>query len=74
MRLDVNRSFVSFPASTCCERRILKLTVADISLVEKAALRARLETLIVTVLRRHPALRYFQGYHDVRPSCSAERD
>ena len=23
--------------------------------------------MIVTILRAHPSLRYFQGYHDVRP-------
>ncbi|KAK4703859.1 glycerol kinase, partial [Phenoliferia sp. Uapishka_3] len=32
---------------------------------EKTALRTQLEDLIVTVIRKHPALHYFQGYHDI---------
>lgn len=36
------------------------------TLEEKEALRVKLEDVIVTVLRRYPALSYFQGYHDVR--------
>ncbi|KAI5476743.1 TBC domain protein, Rab GTPase activator [Pseudohyphozyma bogoriensis] len=51
VRLDVNRSFVSYPAG-----------VSD---KEKEELRVNLEDVIVTVLRRHPALSYFQGYHDI---------
>jgi len=32
---------------------------------ERDELRLRLEKAILTVLRKHPALQYFQGYHDV---------
>lgn len=48
--LDVNRSFIAFP---------------DVSPQDKDKLRIELELVIVTVLRQHPALRYFQGFHDV---------
>ncbi|KAG0139601.1 hypothetical protein CROQUDRAFT_111549 [Cronartium quercuum f. sp. fusiforme G11] len=51
VRLDVNRSFTSFP-----------LGFED---AEKAHLRELLESTIVNILRRFPKLSYFQGYHDV---------
>lgn len=59
VRLDVNRSFVSFPQG--------------ITPAEKEELRVVLERVIIAVLRRNRSLRYFQGYHDVSipfPSCS----
>lgn len=37
----------------------------DITSEAKEILRNKLETIIVTTLRRHPSLQYFQGYHDV---------
>ncbi|KAL8292688.1 hypothetical protein RQP46_001300 [Phenoliferia psychrophenolica] len=51
VRLDVNRSFVNYPR--------------DISSEGKEALRVKLDDLIVSVLRKFPALHYFQGYHDL---------
>jgi len=42
------------------------LLTADVREEERDDLRIQLETAILTVLRRHPALHYFQGYHDVR--------
>ncbi|ORY92636.1 rab-GTPase-TBC domain-domain-containing protein [Leucosporidium creatinivorum] len=51
VKLDVVRSFVSYPQ--------------DINPEEKEVLRTKLETVIVTTLRRHPSLQYFQGYHDI---------
>ncbi|KAM0748990.1 RabGAP/TBC [Meredithblackwellia eburnea MCA 4105] len=51
VRLDVNRSFVSYPQG---------LSPAD-----KDGLRVQLEDVIVTILRKHPSLHYFQGYHDI---------
>ncbi|GAA6007831.1 hypothetical protein JCM10207_004891 [Rhodosporidiobolus poonsookiae] len=51
VRLDIVRSLVNFPH--------------DVKDDEREELRARLETVILTVLRRHPSLQYFQGYHDI---------
>ncbi|BGP31760.1 GTPase-activating protein gyp8 [Rhodotorula toruloides] len=51
VRLDIDRSLVSYPH--------------DVADDQRDALRQRLETAILTVLRRHPALEYFQGYHDI---------
>ncbi|BGP07744.1 TBC1 domain family member 20 [Rhodotorula toruloides] len=51
VRLDIDRSLVSYPH--------------DVADDQRDALRQRLETAILTVLRRHPALQYFQGYHDI---------
>jgi hypothetical protein len=45
-----------------------KLRCLDVSKIEKEALRVELELVIVTVLRDHPDLRYFQGFHDVDSS------
>ncbi|BGP15937.1 hypothetical protein JCM10213_003632 [Rhodosporidiobolus nylandii] len=51
VRLDIVRSLVNYPQ--------------DVKEEDREALRTRLETAILTVLRRHPALHYFQGYHDI---------
>ncbi|KDE07080.1 hypothetical protein MVLG_02653 [Microbotryum lychnidis-dioicae p1A1 Lamole] len=51
VHLDILRSFVSYSI--------------DVSAEEKQRLRDQLENVIVTVLRRHPSLHYFQGYHDI---------
>jgi TBC1 domain family member 20 len=48
---DVDRSFVNYPR-----------TRSDKELQQ---LRDELSTVILSVLRRHPNLRYFQGYHDI---------
>ncbi|GAB7359065.1 hypothetical protein MBLNU230_g5137t1 [Neophaeotheca triangularis] len=49
--LDVNRSFVYYPSDE---------TEKQIDVRKK-----ELSHVITTVLRRHPALSYFQGYHDI---------
>lgn len=49
--LDVNRAFIYYPSNQ---------TDSQITL-NKAAL----SDLIISVLRRHPYLHYFQGYHDI---------
>ncbi|KAF2154275.1 hypothetical protein K461DRAFT_277381 [Myriangium duriaei CBS 260.36] len=49
--LDVDRAFVYYPSHD---------TPAQLS-----SRRAALTTLIVSVLRTHPSLNYFQGYHDI---------
>ncbi|TKA50488.1 hypothetical protein B0A53_06205 [Rhodotorula sp. CCFEE 5036] len=51
VRLDIDRSLVNFPHDVRDENR--------------DQLRVKLERAILTVLRRHPALHYFQGYHDI---------
>lgn len=72
VKLDVNRSFVSFPKSQSSESKVQPEfeidDSVDISTQEKDKLRLELELVIVTILRRHPSLHYFQGYHDVS-SC-----
>ncbi|GAA5870777.1 hypothetical protein JCM1840_006802 [Sporobolomyces johnsonii] len=51
VRLDIIRSLINYPTG--------------ISDDEREVLRDRLEKAILTVLRRYPALQYFQGYHDI---------
>ncbi|GAA5997788.1 GTPase-activating protein GYP8 [Rhodotorula paludigena] len=51
VHLDIARSLISYPEDVTDENR--------------EELRGQLETAILTVLRRHPALQYFQGYHDI---------
>ncbi|KAK8843409.1 hypothetical protein IAR55_007066 [Kwoniella newhampshirensis] len=51
VKLDTNRSFVTYPKGIPAQ---LKLD-----------LQADLQDLIVGVLRKYPALSYFQGYHDI---------
>nr|XP_031862305.1 uncharacterized protein CI109_002270 [Kwoniella shandongensis]KAA5529377.1 hypothetical protein CI109_002270 [Kwoniella shandongensis] len=51
VKLDTNRSFVTYPKG--------------IPLQSKVDLQNDLQDLIVGVLRKYPALSYFQGYHDI---------
>ncbi|KAH9826081.1 TBC1 domain family member 20-like [Teratosphaeria destructans] len=51
VELDVNRSFVYYPEDETESR--------------KDARKVELSNLITEVLRRHPLLHYFQGYHDI---------
>ncbi|EPE03429.1 gtpase-activating protein gyp10 [Ophiostoma piceae UAMH 11346] len=51
VQLDVNRAFVYYPRG---------LSAAD-----EASQKEQLSDLIVEVLRRHPFLCYFQGFHDI---------
>ncbi|ODN91450.1 hypothetical protein L198_05966 [Cryptococcus wingfieldii CBS 7118] len=51
VKLDTDRSFVTYPT--------------DISPETKKELQDDLENLIVGVLRKYPALSYFQGFHDI---------
>ncbi|CEH16277.1 Predicted GTPase activator protein [Ceraceosorus bombacis] len=51
--LDVNRSFVGDAWSS------------NVPLVERTHRRKQLSEVVAHVLRRHPALSYYQGYHDV---------
>ncbi|KAF2231031.1 hypothetical protein EV356DRAFT_507808 [Viridothelium virens] len=50
VKLDVDRAFVYYPSES------------DAQLSTR---RTSLQTLITVVLRRHPYLSYFQGYHDI---------
>ncbi|CAN8103140.1 unnamed protein product [Discula destructiva] len=51
VKLDVERAFVYYPDyHNDCEREASKTA---------------LQSLILSVLRRHPYLHYFQGYHDI---------
>ncbi|KAK6904424.1 hypothetical protein I203_105237 [Kwoniella mangroviensis CBS 8507] len=51
VRLDTDRSFVTYPKGIPAQ--------------SKLELQADLNDLIVGVLRKYPALSYFQGYHDI---------
>ena len=51
VKLDVNRAFVYYPVNK---------TDAELD-----ARKAALQNLIFAVLRKHPSLHYFQGYHDI---------
>ncbi|GAA6059279.1 hypothetical protein JCM10212_006672 [Sporobolomyces blumeae] len=51
VRLDIARSLIHYPQ--------------DVSESERDVLRGQLERAILFVLRKHPALQYFQGYHDI---------
>ncbi|SPQ23720.1 80f825f7-5134-45c8-bb37-e3a80021d49e [Thermothielavioides terrestris] len=51
VQLDVNRAFIYYPDNQ--------------SEAQLARQKALLSNLIVSVLRRHPYLSYFQGYHDI---------
>ncbi|GAA6018521.1 hypothetical protein JCM11491_006433 [Sporobolomyces phaffii] len=51
VQLDVARSLINYPR--------------DVTETERDDLRLRLEKAILHVLRRHPSLQYFQGYHDI---------
>lgn len=51
IKLDVNRAFVYYP---------LHRTDAELD-----ARKAALQSLVFAVLRKHPSLHYFQGYHDI---------
>ncbi|KAH8155352.1 uncharacterized protein LAJ45_00362 [Morchella importuna] len=51
VQLDVNRSFIYYPT--------------NMSPRESKARKQELSDLIVEVLRRHPMLCYFQGFHDI---------
>ncbi|CAG8472920.1 13550_t:CDS:2 [Ambispora leptoticha] len=48
---DINRSFVHFPKG--------------ISSIEKTEKIKQLQEVIITVLKRHPDISYYQGFHDV---------
>ncbi|KAF8331478.1 rab-GTPase-TBC domain-containing protein [Cantharellus anzutake] len=50
VKLDTDRSFVTYPV---------------VSPPEKERLKEELNNIIVSTLRRYPKLSYFQGYHDI---------
>ncbi|WRT68940.1 uncharacterized protein IL334_005922 [Kwoniella shivajii] len=51
VKLDTDRSFVTFPKGLPAQNKL--------------DLQADLNNLIIGVLRKYPALSYFQGYHDI---------
>ncbi|GAA5837917.1 hypothetical protein JCM3766R1_001518 [Sporobolomyces carnicolor] len=51
VKLDIARSLINYPR--------------DVSDPEREELRLRLEKAILLTLRKHPALQYFQGFHDI---------
>ncbi|SCV67437.1 BQ2448_5048 [Microbotryum intermedium] len=77
VHLDILRSFVSYPTGASQINLSLHAqqdgwlahptfrALTEISDEEKQRLRDQLENVIVTILRRHPSLHYFQGYHDI---------
>ncbi|KGQ09367.1 GTPase-activating protein gyp10 [Beauveria bassiana D1-5] len=76
VQLDVNRSFVYYPhgnipaatkptARPLCFAGLLTVLRADLSDCDLECRRSQLSALISHVLRVHPYLCYFQGYHDI---------
>ena len=68
VELDVNRSFIYYPKSTEASY-VLHCTFADTDTDESEKQLDRrkgdLSSIIIQVLRRHPMLSYFQGFHDI---------
>jgi TBC1 domain family member 20 len=71
VQLDVNRAFVHYPNgefTTTCPQNLsfssLTLLLGE-SEREIGSRKSSLSDLIVQVLREHPMLCYFQGYHDI---------
>ncbi|KAF1976559.1 hypothetical protein BU23DRAFT_578482 [Bimuria novae-zelandiae CBS 107.79] len=60
--LDVNRAFVYYPkhGTSPLKRVLLRKSEKQLD-----SLKEDLSAIIVETLRRHPALNYFQGYHDI---------
>lgn len=66
--LDVNRAFVYYPKNGIpLARYVSRPPVLTVAESEKQLDRRKedLSNVILDVLRRHPALCYFQGYHDI---------
>ena len=66
--LDVNRSFIYYPQSTTVQNLyevvLTKLTI-DESEKQLDLRKQELSSVITQVLREHPMLCYFQGFHDI---------
>ena len=72
VKLDVDRAFVHYPARESPpldkrphDKELSANTDIDKSEAEESLQKAELSALIVEVLRRHPHLCYFQGFHDI---------
>lgn len=65
--LDVNRAFVYYPQNGTSTNDLLSCTCSSPIESDKQLDRRKqeLSDVILAVLRRHPALCYFQGYHDI---------
>jgi hypothetical protein len=65
--LDINRSFIGLNDGECAGEGFLyySANVCSRSGKLKALRREQLSEVIIGVLRRHPGLNYYQGYHDV---------
>ena len=71
VRVDVNRSFIYYPNSTPYASICIHLVSscadlqADESEKQLDRRKEELSDIITEVLRRHPMLSYFQGFHDI---------
>lgn len=71
VQLDVNRAFVYYPNGKSMQLTDLMLPLSRLTLLsgesekEIDKRKSNLFDLIVQVLREHPMLCYFQGYHDI---------
>ena len=67
VKLDVNRSFIYYPSSAYDIALTPASTDRGLDQSEKQLDRRKedLSDVITEVLRRHPALCYFQGFHDI---------
>ncbi|KAL8984327.1 MAG: hypothetical protein Q9205_001683 [Flavoplaca limonia] len=64
VRLDVDRSFIYYP-KTLLPVLLLRLAAQDQSEPQLDRRKGELSAVITTVLRQHPILSYFQGFHDI---------
>ncbi|KAL8650595.1 MAG: hypothetical protein Q9210_003729 [Variospora velana] len=70
VRLDVDRSFIYYPKSwyySICHDRLYRLVdlIADETDRQLDRRKKELSAVITQVLRTHPMLSYFQGFHDI---------
>lgn len=63
--LDINRLFTVMLHFTSFSHSVGSSFTAILSKNDVEAMRERLFSLIVRVLRKHPCLNYYQGYHDI---------
>ena len=68
VRLDVNRSFIYYPQSVTVQN-LYMMTHTDLMIDESEKQldlrKQELSSVITQVLREHPMLCYFQGFHDI---------
>ncbi|KAG5436847.1 hypothetical protein PCANB_001669 [Pneumocystis canis] len=65
VQLDVNRSFIYYPKSKKYILLVKPNIQRDLDHIKLKKKKNELKSLIVEILRKHPNLNYFQGFHDI---------